>query len=76
MQLKQCHFLFKQALDADEAELREKALELYTQAVQVALNVVRDMQTLIIIKFKIPELLISVLKSRKKKYLTPIWRIN
>lgn len=44
VKLKQCHFLFKQALDADEAGLRENALELYTQAVEVALNTVRYLQ--------------------------------
>lgn len=47
VQLKQCHFLFKQALDADEAGLREKALELYTQAVEVALNTVRNLQVIV-----------------------------
>lgn len=42
IQLKQCHFLLKQALDADESGLNELALELYTRAVDLAITTVRN----------------------------------
>lgn len=37
-QLHKCHFLFTQALDADEAGNSEEAVDLYTQAVQIGLE--------------------------------------
>ncbi|GLV42823.1 small optic lobes [Carabus blaptoides fortunei] len=37
-QLERCYFLFQQGLDADEAGLPDTAVELYTQAVEVALK--------------------------------------
>lgn len=37
IKIKQCYFLFKQALDADESGLGELALELYTRAVDLAI---------------------------------------
>lgn len=43
IQLRQCHFLFKQALDADESGLNELALELYTRAVDLALNTKKEL---------------------------------
>ncbi|XKL65661.1 hypothetical protein PGB90_009081 [Kerria lacca] len=42
VQLKQCHFLLKQALDADEASLYETALELYTRAVDLAISTKKE----------------------------------
>lgn len=40
LQLQQCYFLLKQALDADECELKDQALDLYTRAVDIALRTV------------------------------------
>ncbi|GFG37190.1 hypothetical protein Cfor_09323 [Coptotermes formosanus] len=37
-QLQQCHFLFHQALDADEAGNKDEAVELYTQAVELGIR--------------------------------------
>ncbi|KAL0839091.1 hypothetical protein ABMA28_017070 [Loxostege sticticalis] len=37
--LQQCYFLMQQALDADEADLKDLALQLYTQAVELAVTV-------------------------------------
>ncbi|XP_065200256.1 calpain-7-like [Planococcus citri] len=42
IQLKQCHFLLKQALDADESGLKESALELYTRAVDLAISTKKE----------------------------------
>jgi len=39
-QLQQCHFLFHQALDADEAGNKDEAVELYTQAVELGIRTV------------------------------------
>jgi hypothetical protein len=39
-QLQQCHFLFHQALDADEAGNKDEAVELYTQAVELGIRAV------------------------------------
>jgi hypothetical protein len=39
-QLQQCHFLFHQALDADEAGNKDEAVKLYTQAVELGINAV------------------------------------
>ncbi|XP_064072702.1 calpain-7-like isoform X2 [Vanessa tameamea] len=36
--LQKCYFLMQQALDADEANLQDLALQLYTQAVEIAVN--------------------------------------
>lgn len=38
--MQQCYFLMQQALDADEANLKDNALQLYTQAVELAVSVV------------------------------------
>lgn len=38
--MQQCYFLMQQALDADEADLKDLALQLYTQAVELAVSVV------------------------------------
>lgn len=38
--MQQCYFLMQQALDADEANLKDNALKLYTQAVELAVSVV------------------------------------
>ncbi|XP_045498046.1 calpain-7-like [Colias croceus] len=37
--LQKCYFLMQQALDADEANLKDLALQLYTQAVELAVSV-------------------------------------
>ncbi|KAJ2948894.1 hypothetical protein O0L34_g5826 [Tuta absoluta] len=37
--MQQCYFLMQQALDADEADLKDLALQLYTQAVELAVSV-------------------------------------
>ncbi|XP_028163576.1 calpain-7-like isoform X7 [Ostrinia furnacalis] len=37
--LQQCYFLMQQALDADEADLKDIALQLYTQAVELAVTI-------------------------------------
>ncbi|XP_069359715.1 calpain-7-like isoform X2 [Maniola hyperantus] len=37
--MQKCYFLMQQALDADEANLKELALQLYTQAVELAVSV-------------------------------------
>ncbi|KAG6449017.1 hypothetical protein O3G_MSEX005827 [Manduca sexta] len=37
--MQQCYFLMQQALDADEADLKVNALQLYTQAVELAVSV-------------------------------------
>ncbi|XP_072948969.1 calpain-7-like isoform X2 [Epargyreus clarus] len=37
--MQQCYFLLQQALDADEADLKDLALQLYTQAVELAVSV-------------------------------------
>lgn len=37
-QLAKCYFLFQQGLDADEAGLKDTAVDLYTQAVELALK--------------------------------------
>ncbi|KAH9629383.1 hypothetical protein HF086_008899 [Spodoptera exigua] len=37
--MQQCYFLMQQALDADEANLKDNALKLYTQAVELAVSV-------------------------------------
>lgn len=37
-QLERCHFLLQQGLDADESGLKDTAIELYTQAVEVAIH--------------------------------------
>lgn len=44
--MQQCYFLMQQALDADEANLKENALQLYTQAVELAVSVVSIFSTL------------------------------
>lgn len=36
--LQQCHFLFQQGLEADEADQKDEAVQLYTQAVEVGLK--------------------------------------
>ncbi|CAG9786534.1 unnamed protein product [Diatraea saccharalis] len=36
--MQQCYFLMQQALDADEADLKDLALQLYTQAVELAVS--------------------------------------
>lgn len=41
-QLQQCHFLFQQALDADEGGKKDEAVQLYSQAVEVAINAVSN----------------------------------
>lgn len=38
--LQQCYFLLQHALDADEEELKDQALQLYTQAVEFAVTIV------------------------------------
>lgn len=38
--MQKCYFLMQQALDADEANLTDLALQLYTQAVELAVSVV------------------------------------
>lgn len=42
--LQKCYFLMQQALDADEANLKDLALQLYTQAVELAVSVVSTLQ--------------------------------
>ncbi|CAG4940491.1 unnamed protein product [Parnassius apollo] len=37
--MQQCYFLMQQALDADEANLKDLALQLYTQAVELAVSI-------------------------------------
>ncbi|KAJ0176823.1 hypothetical protein K1T71_008002 [Dendrolimus kikuchii] len=37
--MQQCYFLMQQALDADEADLKDDALQLYTRAVELAVSV-------------------------------------
>jgi hypothetical protein len=44
-QLQQCHFLFHQALDADEAGNKDEAVELYTQAVELGIRTVSVQRT-------------------------------
>lgn len=46
-QLQRCRFLFGQALDADEAELKEEAIELYAQAVELSLKAVSKIYMLV-----------------------------
>lgn len=46
-QLQQCHFLFHQALDADEAGNKDEAVELYTQAVELGIRTVSVLRTII-----------------------------
>lgn len=38
--VQQCGFLLQQALDADEANLKEQALEMYIKAVQLGIEIV------------------------------------
>lgn len=38
--MQQCYFLMQQALDADEADQNDSALQLYTQAVELAVSIV------------------------------------
>jgi HEPN domain-containing protein len=45
--LQQCHFLFHQALDADEAGNKDEAVELYTQAVELGIRTVSVLRTII-----------------------------
>ncbi|KAJ8879054.1 hypothetical protein PR048_019660 [Dryococelus australis] len=44
-ELQQCHFLFSQALSADEVGLATKAVELYSKAIELALNAVSQQCT-------------------------------
>lgn len=43
-QLQRCRFLFSQALDADEADLKDEAVELYTQAVELSIKAVSTVE--------------------------------
>lgn len=47
MQLQRCRFLFSQALDADEADLKDEAVELYTQAVELSIKAVSTVEIII-----------------------------
>jgi hypothetical protein len=47
-QLQQCHFLFHQALDADEAGNKDEAVQLYTQAVELGISAVSDQRNRIL----------------------------
>lgn len=38
--LRRCYFLFEQALDADKAQLKDIAVDLYAQAVELGISVV------------------------------------
>lgn len=40
--MQQCYFLMQQALDADEAGLKDPALQLYTHAVEMAVGAVSE----------------------------------
>lgn len=47
--LQQCYFLMQQALDADEAGVKETALQLYTRAVEMAVGAVSYLSRLYIV---------------------------
>lgn len=42
LQLERCYFLLQQGLDADEAGLKETAINLYSQAVELALKQIQN----------------------------------
>lgn len=42
VRLKQCKYLLKQALDVDESGKEDLAIDIYTQAIELALKVVNN----------------------------------